>query len=81
MGFDVSTAVRFHPIEIGLSMILKIGLVYVIGRAAWAIVILEILLNASAHFNHANFAMSARLDNWLRYLIFTPDMHRIHHSV
>ena len=81
VGFDVSTAVRFHPIEIGLSMILKIGSVYVLGPAAWAIVIFEILLNSSALFNHANFAMPARLDNWLRYMIVTPDMHRIHHSV
>ena len=81
VDFDVSTAIRFHPIEIALSMILKIGLVYVLGPVAWAILIFEILLNGSALFNHANLAMPTRLDHWLRYLIVTPDMHRIHHSV
>jgi sterol desaturase/sphingolipid hydroxylase (fatty acid hydroxylase superfamily) len=81
VDFDVSTAIRFHPIEIALSMILKIGVVYVLGPAAWAVVAFEILLNGTALFNHANLAMPAWLDRWLRYLIVTPDMHRIHHSV
>ena len=81
VDFDVSTAIRFHPIEIALSMILKIGIVYVLGPVAWAILIFEILLNGSALFNHANLGIPVRLDHWLRYLIVTPDMHRIHHSV
>ncbi len=81
VDFDVSTAIRFHPIEIALSMILKIGLVYVLGPVAWAIVLFEILLNGSALFNHANLAIPTRLDRFLRYVIVTPDMHRIHHSV
>ena len=81
VDFDVSTAIRFHPIEIALSMILKIGIVYLLGPAAWAVVVFEILLNGSAIFNHANLAMPVRIEKWLRYLIVTPDMHRIHHSV
>ena len=81
VDFDVSTAIRFHPIEIALSMILKIGIVYLLGPIAWAVVAFEILLNGSALFNHANLAIPARLDRWLSYIIVTPDMHRIHHSV
>ena len=81
VDFDVSTAIRFHPIEIALSMILKIGIVYLLGPAAWAVVIFEILLNGSALFNHANLAIPSQIDKWLRYLIVTPDMHRIHHSM
>lgn len=77
---DVSSAIRFHPIEIAFSMLLKIGLVYLIGPAAVAILIFEILLNGSAMFNHANLKLPLSVDRWLRYIIVTPDMHRVHHS-
>lgn len=77
---DVSTAIRFHPVEIALSMLLKIGLVYLIGPAALAIVLFEIILNGTAMFNHANMALPAWLDPALRIVLVTPDMHRVHHS-
>ena len=79
--FDVTTAIRFHPAEIALSMVFKIGLVYVLGPAAWTVVFFEILLNASAMFNHANIALPQWLDRMVRSILVTPDMHRIHHSV
>jgi sterol desaturase/sphingolipid hydroxylase (fatty acid hydroxylase superfamily) len=78
---DVTTAIRFHPIEIALSMILKIGLVYLLGPAAWAMIAFEVLLNGSAMFNHANIKLPLWLDRVLRWVMITPDMHRIHHSV
>lgn len=78
---DVTTAIRFHPIEIALSMLLKIGLVYLLGPAAVAVVIFEILLNGTAMFNHANLRIPHWLETPLRMMLVTPDMHRIHHSV
>ncbi len=78
---DVTTAIRFHPVEIALSMLLKIGLVYLLGPAAIAVVIFEVLLNGTAMFNHANIKLPLWLDRLLRAFIVTPDMHRIHHSV
>lgn len=77
---DVSSAIRFHPLEIALSMLVKIGLVYLLGPAAVAIIAFEIILNATAMFNHANIAIPQRVDRWLRLIIVTPDMHRVHHS-
>ncbi len=77
---DVTTAMRFHPIEILLSMLLKIGLVYLIGPAAWAMIAFEVILNGTAMFNHANIALPAWLDALIRKVLVTPDMHRIHHS-
>lgn len=77
---DVSTAVRFHPIEIAFSMLVKIGAIYLLGPSAIAVLIFEILLNGAAIFNHANIALSSRLDRLLRTVVVTPDMHRIHHS-
>ncbi|WP_166418471.1 sterol desaturase family protein [Cochlodiniinecator piscidefendens] len=77
---DVSTAIRFHPIEIALSMILKIGLVYIIGPSAIAILIFEIMLNGTAMFNHANMRLPLGFDQVLRRILVTPDMHRVHHS-
>ena len=77
---DISTAIRFHPIEIALSMALKIGLVYILGADPLSILIFEILLNGSSIFNHANINIPNRLDKTIRFLIVTPDMHRIHHS-
>jgi sterol desaturase/sphingolipid hydroxylase (fatty acid hydroxylase superfamily) len=77
---DISTAIRFHPIEIALSMALKIGLVYILGADPLSVLIFEILLNGSSIFNHANINIPNRFDKILRFLIVTPDMHRIHHS-
>lgn len=78
---DVTTAVRFHPVEIAVSMGLKIGLVYLLGPAAVAVLIFEVLLNATALFNHANLAIPASVERVLRMVLVTPDMHRVHHSI
>lgn len=78
---DVTTAIRFHPVEIALSMLLKIGLVYLLGPAAVAIVVFEIVLNGTAMFNHSNLALPQWLDRHVRKVLVTPDMHRVHHSV
>jgi sterol desaturase/sphingolipid hydroxylase (fatty acid hydroxylase superfamily) len=77
---DVTTAIRFHPVEIALSMLLKIGLIYLLGPSAVAVVLFEILLNGTAMFNHANLKLPLRADALLRLLLVTPDMHRVHHS-
>lgn len=77
---DASTALRFHPIEIGLSMLIKSAAVLLLGAPALAVMIFEIVLNAMAIFNHANVQLPERVDRMLRRLLVTPDMHRIHHS-
>jgi sterol desaturase/sphingolipid hydroxylase (fatty acid hydroxylase superfamily) len=77
---DVTTGFRFHPVEILASMLLKIGLVYLIGPSALAVLIFEILLNGTAMFNHANLRLPRRLDTLIRAILVTPDMHRVHHS-
>jgi sterol desaturase/sphingolipid hydroxylase (fatty acid hydroxylase superfamily) len=79
--FDVTTALRFHPVEIAASAGLKVGLVYLIGPAVLAVVLFEILLNATAMFNHANLRLPLWLDRIVRLVLVTPDMHRVHHSV
>lgn len=78
--FDVTTAIRFHPVEIALSMLLKIGLVYLLGPAGFAVILFEIILNSTAMFNHANIKLPLWLDRKLRLILVTPDMHRVHHS-
>ena len=78
---DVTTAIRFHPIEIGLSMLLKIWVVYLLGPAAVAVVLFEVLLNGTAMFNHANIRLPLAVDRIVRLILVTPDMHRVHHSV
>lgn len=78
---DVTTAIRFHPIEIALSMMLKIGLVYLLGPAVVAVVLFEILLNGTAMFNHANIRIPQTVDRIVRLILVTPDMHRVHHSM
>lgn len=77
---DVTTAIRFHPIEIAFSMILKIGLVYLLGPSALAIILFEIILNGTAMFNHANIKLPLGVDAVVRLFLVTPDMHRVHHS-
>jgi sterol desaturase/sphingolipid hydroxylase (fatty acid hydroxylase superfamily) len=79
--FDLTTGVRFHPIEIVLSMLIKFATIVVLGPPLVAVVIFEVLLNASAMFNHGNLYLPAALDRALRWFIVTPDMHRVHHSV
>lgn len=81
VDIDVTTAIRFHPIEIALSMLLKIVLVYLLGPAAIAIILFEIILNGTAMFNHANIRLPLTVDAVVRRILVTPDMHRVHHSV
>ena len=78
---DVTTAVRFHPVEIALSMLWKIVVVVPLGAPPLAVFLFEVILNACAMFNHANIALPAWLDRGLRLVLVTPDMHRVHHSV
>jgi sterol desaturase/sphingolipid hydroxylase (fatty acid hydroxylase superfamily) len=78
--FDVTTALRFHPLEILVSMAIKLAAIAALGPPALAVLVFEIVLNGAAMFNHANVALPARLERALRLLIVTPDMHRIHHS-
>jgi sterol desaturase/sphingolipid hydroxylase (fatty acid hydroxylase superfamily) len=79
--FDVTTGLRFHPLEILLSMGIKIAAIFLLGPPVVAVLIFEILLNATAMFNHGNVSLSPQLDRLFRWLIVTPDLHRIHHSV
>ncbi len=81
LEFDVTTGARFHPLEIVLSMVIKMAVVVGLGAPAVAVFLFEILLNATAMFNHANVGLSRRLDRGLRWLVVTPDMHRVHHSI
>ena len=78
---DVTTGLRFHTVEIFLSMGLKMVVVGLLGPPAWAIIVFEVVLNATAVFNHSNIRMPRPLDRILRLIIVTPDMHRVHHSV
>lgn len=77
---DVTTALRFHPIEIMVSMGIKFAAVAVIGAPAEAVLLFEIILNACAMFNHGNIRLPSGVDNILRHVLVTPDMHRVHHS-
>lgn len=81
LEFDVTTGLRFHPIEIILSMAIKLTVVLALGAPVLAVVIFEVLLNATAMFNHGNVRLPLRLDRYLRLFVVTPDMHRVHHSV
>ncbi|MEP1448548.1 MAG: sterol desaturase family protein [Paraglaciecola sp.] len=77
---DASTGLRFHPLEIALSLIIKIAAVFLIGAPVLAILTFEVLLNAMAIFNHSNIKLPLKLDKLLRTCIVTQAMHRIHHS-
>ena len=81
LDFDVTTGARFHPIEILLSMLIKFAVIAVIGAPAAAVIIFEVLLNATSMFNHGNLRLPLALDRVLRLLMVTPDMHRVHHSI
>lgn len=77
---DVSTALRFHPAEILVSLGWKAAIVVAFGIPAWAAFFFEVALNACAQFNHANWSIPRSVDRWLRQIVVTPDMHRVHHS-
>tara|TARA_B100000614_G_scaffold191846_1_gene172844 strand:+ start:1083 stop:1946 length:864 start_codon:yes stop_codon:yes gene_type:complete len=81
LDLDVTSGLRFHPIEIVLSMVIKMAAVAALGPPAAAVVVFEVLLNATAMFNHANFRLPLGVDRILRLIVVTPDMHRVHHSI
>ena len=81
LDLDVTSGARFHPVEIILSMLLKLLAVFVLGPPVVAVIIFEVLLNGAAMFNHSNISIPVSVDRVLRWFIVTPDMHRVHHSV
>lgn len=81
LEFDVTTGLRFHPVEMLLSMAIKLAVVVALGPPAVAVLVFEVLLNATAMFNHGNIRLPLRADHVLRWFVVTPDMHRVHHSV
>lgn len=81
IDFDVTTGARFHPIEILLSMAIKLTIVAALGPPAIAVLLFEVVLNATSMFNHGNVRMPTNIDRVLRWFVVTPDMHRVHHSV
>ncbi len=81
LDFDVTTGTRFHPIEILISTAIKCAAVAAIGAPAVAVLVFEVVLNATAMFNHANARLPEPIDRWLRWIVVTPDMHRVHHSI
>lgn len=81
LDFDATTGLRFHPVEILISMGIKLAVVAALGPPAIAVLLFEVLLNGTALFNHANINLPRRLDRILRLVVVTPDMHRVHHSV
>jgi sterol desaturase/sphingolipid hydroxylase (fatty acid hydroxylase superfamily) len=81
LDFDVTTGARFHPIEILISTAIKCAAIAALGAPVISVFVFEMVLNATAMFNHANASLPQRLERWLRWLVVTPDMHRVHHSV
>ncbi|MGE0608977.1 MAG: sterol desaturase family protein [Pirellulales bacterium] len=81
LDLDATSGLRFHPVEILFSMCLKIVAVVLLGAAAKAVVLFEVGLNAAAMFNHANIRLPSPIDRGLRWIVVTPDMHRVHHSI
>jgi len=81
LDIDVTTGVRFHPVEILLSLLIKFGVIALLGAPALGVLIFEVLLNATSMFNHSNVRMPAPVDRIVRLLVVTPDMHRVHHSI
>jgi len=81
LDYDLTTGARFHPLEIILSMLIKFATIMVLGPPVVAVILFEVILNGMAMFNHGNVRLPRRLDRALRWLVVTPDMHRVHHSV
>jgi sterol desaturase/sphingolipid hydroxylase (fatty acid hydroxylase superfamily) len=81
MDCDVTTGIRFHPLEIGLSMLIKMTAVVIWGVPVLGVLIFEVMLNATSLFNHSNIRLSAKLDRCLSWVFVTPNMHHIHHSI
>jgi sterol desaturase/sphingolipid hydroxylase (fatty acid hydroxylase superfamily) len=81
LDFDVTTGARFHPIEIVLSILIKFGAVAALGAPVLGVLIFEVVLNATSMFNHGNVRIPVGFDRCLRWLVVTPDMHRVHHSI
>ncbi len=81
LDIDVSTGLRFHPVEILISMLIKMAVVAALGAPVMGVLLFEISLNGTAMFNHGNIRLPERVDRFLRLFVVTPDMHRVHHSV
>jgi sterol desaturase/sphingolipid hydroxylase (fatty acid hydroxylase superfamily) len=81
LEFDVTTGVRFHPVEIVISMVIKIGVVTALGASALGVLAFEVILNATSMFSHSNVRLPDGIDRVLRWIVVTPDMHRVHHSI
>ena len=81
LEFDVTTGLRFHPIEILLSMVIKFAIVAALGTPAAAVLLFEVVLNGTSMFNHGNVRLPQKIDRWLRWIVVTPEMHRVHHSI
>lgn len=81
LEFDTTTGLRFHPLEIIISMVVKLAVIAALGPPALAVLVFEFVLNATSLFNHGNVELPRRVDRWLRLFVVTPDMHRVHHSV
>ncbi|MDD2309216.1 MAG: sterol desaturase family protein [Desulfuromonadaceae bacterium] len=80
LDLDVTTGNRFHPLEIIISMLIKMAAVVILGAPAQAVLAFEVVLNACSMFNHGNIKLPATFDRLLRLVLVTPDMHRVHHS-
>jgi sterol desaturase/sphingolipid hydroxylase (fatty acid hydroxylase superfamily) len=81
LDFDLTTGLRFHPLEIALSMLIKFAAIVVLGPPVLAVLVFEVLLNVTSMLSHANVRLPAALDRLLRWIVVTPEMHRVHHSV
>jgi sterol desaturase/sphingolipid hydroxylase (fatty acid hydroxylase superfamily) len=81
LDIDVTTGVRFHPLEIVISLLIKIAVILALGIPVVAVILFEVVLNVTSMFNHSNVSMPAWLDRVLRFIVVTPDMHRVHHSI
>jgi sterol desaturase/sphingolipid hydroxylase (fatty acid hydroxylase superfamily) len=79
--FDLTTGVRFHPLQILIASVVKIAAITALGAPVVAVLVFEVLLSAGSMFTHANISLPPRIERWVRLVLVTPDMHRIHHSV
>lgn len=80
LDIDVTTGIRFHPVEIILSMLIKFAVIVIIGPPVVSVIMFEVVLNATSMFNHANLYIPRNIDKVMRWFMVTPDMHRVHHS-